>query len=195
MTGTKTYQCWSSMRQRCTNPKNKEYNSYGGRGIVVCAAWGKFENFYTDMGDKPEGKTLDRINNNGNYEKANCRWATYAEQMRNKTQTRLITYVGETLCLKDWGIRLGMKKNVLGMRINNYGWSVEKALSTPVGSFYGGRFSGGSLRALAEKYGLKQRTLERRVYELGWTLERAIQTPARPKKDSNKFETKNAKLV
>ena len=78
-----TYRCWVQMKQRCTNPKKPDYKYYGGRGIEVCMRWLKFENFLADMGERPEGLTLDRINNDGNYESGNCRWATRMEQMHN----------------------------------------------------------------------------------------------------------------
>lgn len=82
--GSKVYMAWQQMKDRCFNPKNKRYRDYGGRGITVCSEWLKFENFYSDMGDKPEGLSLDRINNNGNYNKENCKWSTPKEQANNR---------------------------------------------------------------------------------------------------------------
>lgn len=82
---TPTYITWKAMRNRCYYPKIHNYNSYGGRGIIVCERWkNSFENFLEDMGERPEGTTLDRINPNGNYEPSNCRWATNEEQSKNK---------------------------------------------------------------------------------------------------------------
>jgi hypothetical protein len=82
--GTSTYYIWAAMIQRCTNPKNRDWRLYGARGITVCDRWRKFENFLADMGEKPDGLSIDRIDNDGNYEPGNCRWATALEQARNK---------------------------------------------------------------------------------------------------------------
>lgn len=84
MSNTPVYAVWKTMRDRCRNPNNKDYRHYGGRGIKVCAAWSRFERFYADMGAPPPGRTLDRIDPDGNYEPGNCRWATWREQNLNK---------------------------------------------------------------------------------------------------------------
>jgi hypothetical protein len=94
MTNTPTYQTWGNMIARCTNPKNTGYYLYGGRGISICERWFDFNNFFADMGKRPPRKSLDRIDNDGNYEPSNCRWATRKEQRRNqRTVSKLATEV------------------------------------------------------------------------------------------------------
>jgi hypothetical protein len=100
---TKAYSSWSSMLNRCNNPKNIGYAKYGGRGVAVCDRWLKFENFLADMGEPPQGKTLDRYPDvNGNYEKSNCRWATPKEQARNRRSTRMFSINGVERSLPEW---------------------------------------------------------------------------------------------
>lgn len=126
-----TNNTWTNMVQRCTNEARPDYKYYGGRGIKVCASWlNSFAAFVEDMGEKPAGKTLDRFpDNNGDYEKRNCRWATKDEQMQNTRATRLITFNGETHGLNEWARRIGINHTSLHNRIKN-GWPLEKALTT-----------------------------------------------------------------
>ena len=119
------------MKQRCNNPNYSQYANYGGRGIKVCTRWDKFENFLRDMGVRPEGTTLERINNNGDYKPSNCKWASKKEQQRNRRTNRMLTYKGVTKCLSAWANDLGLKQHSLSMRIDVYKWPVAKALSTP----------------------------------------------------------------
>lgn len=121
------YRIWALMLQRCKNPNNPAYDRYGGSGISVCERWHKFENFLADMGRRPEGRSLDRVDGRGNYEPGNCRWATDLEQGRNRKNVRRITFNGETLCLSEWAERLGMNRTSLRERLAK--WPIEKALT------------------------------------------------------------------
>lgn len=127
MTKTKTFKTWSGMKLRCLNKNDKGYKNYGGRGITICKRWMKFENFYKDMGERPKNKSLDRIDNNGNYSKENCRWANSKQQNNNKRSNHLLTYNGKTQNLKQWSEELGIKNDVIRMRLKS-GWSVKRAL-------------------------------------------------------------------
>jgi len=122
---------WSSMKQRCNNPNNTHYARYGGRGITYDSAWKNFSKFLEDMGAKPEQTMeLDRIDNDGNYCKENCRWATRKEQTRNRggaRATRLYTFNEKTMCIADWAKEIGITPQSLQKRLNN-GWPLEIAL-------------------------------------------------------------------
>lgn len=108
------YRVWEGIGQRCNNPNHTYYHHYGGRGITVCPEWDSFERFLADMGERPSPKhTIDRIDNNGNYCKDNCRWATWKEQGRNRRNNRLITIDGETRTLAEWSEELGISRNAV----------------------------------------------------------------------------------
>ena len=126
------YRTWKHMLYRCCNHRCKEYRYYGGRGITVCDRWKwGFLNFINDMGKKPfPDDSLDRINNDGNYEPNNCRWASKTEQNRNVRSNRLLTFNGKTQCLSAWAKEVGMERTKLTARLNR-GWSIEKALTAP----------------------------------------------------------------
>ncbi len=129
---TTEYITWCGMKTRCYNPNEKEYNNYGGRGIIVCDRWlNNFSSFLEDMGQKPAPKyELDRIDNNGNYEPANCRWANRVTQQNNKRNNHLITYNGETKTLAQWAKDKGLDFDLLRNRLKR--WSVEDALNRPI---------------------------------------------------------------
>lgn len=123
------YKSWQHMMRRCDQPK---YKYHHGRGIMVCEHWRSFENFLADVGPRPSPKhTIDRINNDGNYEPGNVRWATAAEQNLNQRNTLWVEHEGERIKLFDLLERLGIKKSVVYSRLN-IGWSLEKALTEPV---------------------------------------------------------------
>lgn len=125
------YGSWSSMRQRCTNPKRRDFARYGAVGISVCDRWSSFKAFLADVGPKPTPlHQLDRYPNPaGNYEPGNVRWATPTEQARNRRYpARLITFDGKTLCVKDWAALTGLSTFTIRYRLNR-GWSTERALT------------------------------------------------------------------
>src|SRR3990167_3150098 len=122
---------WKSMKQRCSNPNEVSYKYYGARGIKVCDCWMDFSNFFEDMAPSyKEGLTLERINNNGNYELSNCRWATEIEQKNNRSDNRWIAFEGVTDTLTNWAKFIEVNKTTLLMRLDSYGWSLEKGLNT-----------------------------------------------------------------
>ena len=127
MEGTAIYYIWAGMKQRCQNPKYHGYARYGGRGIKVCDSWQTFENFYRDMGDPSEGLTLNRKNNDGNYEPSNCEWATKKQQIRNRSNTTMITYKDETRSLAEWGEIIGVNHGAMKARFRK-NWPVERLL-------------------------------------------------------------------
>lgn len=119
------------MRRRCSDPNYSNYRNYGARGITVCEAWGDFSTFLADMGERPPGKSIDRIDTNGNYEPGNCRWSTQKEQMTNVRTNRRVTIDGETMTLMQWAERIGIGYWTVQSRLK-YGWPVERALTEPV---------------------------------------------------------------
>jgi hypothetical protein len=119
------YAIWLNMRQRCTNPKNVGYMNYGGRGIKICDRWlgeDGLKNFNLDMGARPSRQhSIDRIDNNGNYEPSNCRWATNTEQLRNRRNNRWLTYNGKTMLLTDWASLFRISSGALTTAISRRG--------------------------------------------------------------------------
>lgn len=149
MRNSPEYGAWCGLRGRCHNKQHFAYHRYGGRGITVCKRWlgrNGFANFYKDMGPKPSRKyTIERIDNDGDYEPENCRWATLTEQQRNRSNNRRLTYKGKTKTITEWAEELGFKISTIQSRLNLYGWSVKKALSTSIipPSISGSRSNGG----------------------------------------------------
>ena len=126
---SKLYGVWTAMHQRCSNPNNKLFHRYGGRGIKVCRRWGDFTKFRDDMGD-PNGLTLDRIDNDGPYSPSNCRWATQSRNARNRSSARMLTHRGKTMCVTDWAEATGISKRTILGRLGR-GWGVKRALTQP----------------------------------------------------------------
>lgn len=129
---TPEYRTWQDIIKRCHNPKTKCYPRYGGRGIKVCERWrNSFENFIEDMGKKPSPKhSIERRENNGDYEPSNCHWATNEEQVRNKRTNVFLEWNGKRMIVADWAKEIGVDQFTLYARISN-GWSTERALTTP----------------------------------------------------------------
>ena len=134
MTKSKEHQAWGQMLDRCRNQNNQSYKNYGGRGISVCERWYNFMNFYSDMGAAPIGTSIERKDNNGDYCKKNCKWATSKEQQNNTRYNKIITMNEVSKNITQWSEKLGVKRSLLYNRINR-GWSSERAL-TIVDKFY-----------------------------------------------------------
>lgn len=132
MSGTPIHKSWSNMHQRCANPKDSAYNHYGARGVSVCDRWESFETFLDDMGPIPKGmKSIERIDNEGDYCPENCRWATPREQCNNRRSNRFLELEGRRLTISQWSDVVGISGATLGAR-KRYGWSDEKTLTTPL---------------------------------------------------------------
>lgn len=120
------------MIARCYDSKDKSFHIYGGRGITVCKRWmADFNAFRADMGPRPKGATVERIDNDGPYSPENCKWATRTEQSRNTRRNKMISFSGKTLCLVEWAEQNGIKPNTLVRRFLA-GWSIKQALTQPV---------------------------------------------------------------
>ena len=127
-----TWNSWHSMKARCYNKNHSAYSRYGGRGIKVCDSWlNSLENFVKDMGIRPDGMTLDRIDNDGNYTPDNCKWSTKHEQVINRRINRKITYKGRTDYIAQFAIDYGINLNTLHDRLRR-GWSIDDAIERPV---------------------------------------------------------------
>lgn len=181
------YQSWKSMRARCLQSTNKKFPQYGGAGITVCARWDSFANFFADMGEKPTPKhTIDRYpNNRGNYEPDNCRWATDEQQRRNMKNNVYVEYEGGRILLMDLAKIFKKPLGVVYARLKTMGWSLEKALATPVrpkAAFYVTHEGQQVLLVdLVKRRGLKYSVVHGRLVN-GWSLEEAIGTRVRRKR-------------
>lgn len=133
--GIREYRIWGSMISRCKYKHRKAAARYACRGITVCEEWKSYERFIADMGPAPSDKhSIDRINNDDGYHPGNCRWATPQEQGSNTSSNRRITHDGVTKTLMDWARSTGIERRTIAARIDHYGWSSDRALTTPVRS-------------------------------------------------------------
>jgi len=129
MHATPTWQAWKDMKARCFNTKLRNYHRYGGRGITVCERWLKFENFLEDMKVRPDGMTLEREDNNGNYEPGNVVWASRFTQARNTRRNRYVTIDGVTKTIAEWAAQVGMNRSAIRHRLEA-GWNERDAVFT-----------------------------------------------------------------
>ncbi|MEO8602653.1 MAG: hypothetical protein ABI629_08760, partial [bacterium] len=128
---SRVYQIWGAMVARCTNPKSASFANYGGRGVTVCPRWLTFANFIADMGEPPSPRhSIDRVDNDGPYDLANCRWATRRQQARNTRRTIYVEVAGERMSLAEAVERLGLKYGRAYYRLITLGWPAKRALST-----------------------------------------------------------------
>lgn len=170
---TRFYRIWSAMRQRCNNPKGDSYEHYGGRGIKVCERWNSFENFIYDMYPTySDALSIDRIDNNGNYEPGNCRWATRVEQALNTRRNRFVTIDGITQTLSQWAEQL----DVNATRFYGYtskGMTLEEAVAYVKQRRYTLNGKTQSLAKWSRELGFNQRTIRKRLVR-GIPFEKAI---------------------
>lgn len=172
-----TYGSWASMISRCNYPKDIAYNLYGGRGIRVCDRWrNDFRKFLSDMGERPNGHSLDRLDNDGDYTPENCRWATTKEQQRNRRNNITVIYDGVEMCLAQFAEKINMDYETVRRRFKA-GWSLEKIETTPnrtkIIEFKGETMN---LSDFARRIGMKQQTVSARMLR-GWTPEKIAATP------------------
>jgi hypothetical protein len=175
------------MIDRCENVNTDGYKRYGGRGIRVCDRWRfSFESFLADMGPRPDDTSIERIDNNGNYEPGNCRWATSKEQANNRSSTRLVTIGNETMSLSEWADRNKIPYKLVRSRVHERGWDPVRAVTDPplhcARLFVPLAGRNVQLGDLAAECGIPKSVLYQRLYVHGWTVERSITQPTRKRK-------------
>ena len=175
------YEMWRCMKRRCSDPSFRGYQYYGGRGITVCDRWKKsFLTFVADMGPKPPGHTIERIDNEKGYGPDNCKWATPRENCRNKRNNVRLTANGKTQVMAAWVDESGLPTSTIAQRVSR-GWSAQKAVTAPRNP-NGRRLvtANGktqSISAWSRETGLRIDTISKRLCEYGWTEARAVTTP------------------
>ena len=132
----KTYETWRAMKTRCRNPACSNYKYYGAIGIDYDNKWESYDSFVSDVGERPEGTTLDRIDPTKGYFAENCKWSSAAEQARNRKYCKNITYNGETKTATEWSRQLGFSKGTIYNRVILWKWPVEAAMTIPKGGSY-----------------------------------------------------------
>ncbi len=179
---------WRCMIARCENPKQTRFERWGGRGIKICRRWrDSFQNFFADVGPRPSpDHSIERVDNDGHYEPKNVRWATSKEQARNRVSTFFVEFRGETRPLVEFVERFDLNYWGVYRRIHSYGWSVDEALTRPLGAGKRSRSWSGvsrqikfrgqtrSLRQWSELLGIGYMTLYHRLFSYGWSVRRAF---------------------
>lgn len=177
-TRSSTYRIWTGMMTRCRNPNAVNWPLYGGRGITICERWNRFENFLADMGNRPIGHSIDRINCNGPYSPENCRWIPKREQAKNRRSNRIFTIKGITGCLSDLANKFGIQKGTVGRRLR-YGHSPDEAFLLPVlnnRKIYTVKGMTGCVSQLARTFGIGKETVRYRL-KSGASPEEAFLSP------------------
>lgn len=184
MSKTPEYKIWAYTKARCYNKKHKNYNDYGGRGIIVCERWlNSFKNFYEDMGKRPSDKhSIERKNNNLNYSPENCYWATRKEQANNRRSNHLIEYKGRTQTVSMWADEIGIDKKHLLIRINS--WGIEKAFNEPIKKPTLIEFNKEikTIKEWANIFNINKCVLRERILKMKWPIERALKEPVKSKR-------------
>jgi hypothetical protein len=180
MTGTTEYKTWLHMKDRCYNSSEKSYPHYGGRGITVCDEWrNSFEKFYEYMGNKPSPEhSIHRPENDGNYEPGNAVWATQEEQVRNRRNTKYMTYKGVEKPVAEWCNILGVNYDRVKHRLLE-GWDGDRAVDEEKNNetrYFEWKGQKYTVVELAKKFGLSKPVLSNRI-NLGWSLEKALTEP------------------
>jgi len=176
------YRTWYGMLRRCNNTKDKRYKDYGGRGILVCKKWEDVKEFIKDV--EPlykKGLTLDRINNNGNYEPGNVRYITIKEQNNNKRNNILVEYKGKTQTLSQWADELKMCCSTLWYRLIRDKWSIEEAFKTPAKTLIEFHGKSQTVKQWSKELGITPATIRKRLRLYKWTIEKALTEPTEDK--------------
>ena len=184
--GTRIYQTWQNMKQRCYNPNNGWYPEWGGRGICVCDEWVNNPSAFVEWANAngyEDGLTIERIDVNGNYEPSNCRWIPNEEQAWNRRNSRLITYRGETKCLSEWCKVLGVDERAVRARLNR-GMDFGVAVTMPIAM--------GDAARKCREAGVNYHSVVSRMRSQGMTLEEAIRKPFKKPENSLREKCRSA---
>lgn len=174
------YKIWDGMHRRCYEKKDQAYKNYGARGIIVCDKWHDFNEFleWVLMSGYDKKLSIDRIDNNKGYSPENCKWSTKKEQANNRRTNRMIVFNGEEKTVAQWSEKIGIKVSVLQARLNNHGWTIERALTMPLTKelprkIYNYKGTEASIPVLAKMYKMNVNTIYSRI-KMGWPIDKAM---------------------